>query len=291
MTVETATPFFTREGAELYHGDCLSVLPTLPAGSVDSVVTDPPYPQINRPYGRMTEAEWRTMMHAAVKDIRRVLKPTGSAVFILQPNSERVGRMRGWLWEFQAWLCKEWGIVQDAYWWNYARSPTAHCQRQNGLMRPSVKTCVWAGPPDCYRNQDGVLWRPADSTIAARLEERALEYQPSGGSMRRQRCALASEERGGTTPFNLLPLTNTNSRTSGGAKGHGAATPLALCEWWVKYLTPASGTVLDPFAGSATTGEAALKHGRRFVGIERDEGYAAIAKDRLAGLSFHTGAA
>jgi DNA modification methylase len=286
MTVETATPFFTREGAELYHGDCLSVLPTLPAESVDSVVTDPPYPEIDRPYGRMTEADWRTMMHAAVKDIRRVLKPTGSAVFILQPNSERVGRMRGWLWEFQAWLVKEWAIVQDAWWYNPQAMPTVHCQQSHGLMRPSLKACVWAGPHDCYRNQDAVLIEPAESTKKdKRVADNRLKRSPSTHGMRHARSIGGCLERGGATPFNVLTIGR------GGGNGHSAETPLALCEWWVKYLTPPGGTVLDPFAGSATTGEAALKHGYRFVGIERDEGYAAIAKDRLAGLSFHTGTA
>lgn len=286
MTVETATPFFTREGAELYYGDCLSVLPTLPAESVDSVVTDPPYPEIDRPYGRMTEADWRTMMHAAVKDIRRVLKPTGSAVFVLQPNSERIGKMRAWLWEFQAWLCKEWGIVQDAWWHNPQAMPTLHCRRDYGLMRPSLKACVWAGPHDCYRNQDAVLIEPAESTKKdKRATDTRLKYSASTHHVRHANSIGTCLERGGATPFNVITLGR------GGGNGHSAETPLALCEWWVKYLTPPNGTVLDPFAGSATTGEAALKHGHRFIGIERDEGYAAIAKDRLAGLSFHTGAA
>jgi DNA modification methylase len=72
---------------------------------------------------------------------------------------------------------------------------------------------------------------------------------------------------------------------------HPTVKPLALMEWLVRLVTPPNGTVLDPFAGSATTGVAALRQGRRFIGIERDDGYAAIAKDRLAGLSFHTGVA
>jgi DNA modification methylase len=84
---------------DLRLGDCLEVLKTLDAGSVDCVVTDPPYPEISRDYGRMTEPEWHQVMRGVVSEVRRVLKPRGSAVFILQPNSERVGRMRPWLWE------------------------------------------------------------------------------------------------------------------------------------------------------------------------------------------------
>lgn len=271
---------------DLHVGDCLAVLPTLESASVDSVVTDPPYPEIDRPYGRMTEAAWMEMMVAVVGEVRRVLKPTGSAVFVLQPNSERMGRMRTWLWDFQAWIGREWGIVQDAYWWNHATLPQAICQPRVGLMRPSVKACVWAGPFDCHRDQDSVLWQASDATVAARTSTRmGRDYHPSGHSVNRTRAAIASVERGGVTPFNLLPIANTNSTTSGGSHGHGAATPLPLCEWWVRYITPPGGTVLDPFAGSGTTGVAALKLGRKFIGIERDPGYCDIAAKRLAEVS------
>lgn len=81
----------------ILEGDCREVLPTLPSASVDCVITDPPYPHIRRSYGYWTEAEWFDLMRAVVPQCMRVLKPTGSAVFILQPNSERVGRMRLWL--------------------------------------------------------------------------------------------------------------------------------------------------------------------------------------------------
>ena len=77
-----------------------------------------------------------------VEQSRRVLKPSGSAVFILQPNSERVGRMRPWLWEFLAWTARRWNQVQDAWWWNTAALPLGG---EIGLMRPSLKTCVWLG--------------------------------------------------------------------------------------------------------------------------------------------------
>jgi DNA modification methylase len=75
-------------------GDCRDLLKTLGDGSVDAIITDPPYPEITRDYGRMTEVEWHEMMRGVVAEARRVLKPSGSAVFILQPNSRKVGSMR-----------------------------------------------------------------------------------------------------------------------------------------------------------------------------------------------------
>lgn len=268
--------------ATIIHGDCLDVLRGMADASVDAVVTDPPYPEIDRPYGRMTEPEWHALMRGVVGEVRRVLKPSGSAVFILQPNSERVGRMRPWLWEFMAWTAREWNQVQDAWWWNFVVAPTVHAQRRFGLMRPSVKACVWLGDPSCFRNQDGILWSESAANAAVDRSDRAFHRGPSGMSYRKGRVAAACDERGGVTPFNLIPLANTNSRSAAGSLGHGAGTPMDLCKWWVRYLCPPGGTILDPFAGSGTTLVAALAEGRQAIGIEREAEYVEIIKQRVA---------
>jgi DNA modification methylase len=266
----------------IHHGRAEDIMPTIPAQSVDSVVTDPPYPEIDRPYGRMTEAEWFDMMRVVVAECRRILKPSGSAVFILQANSERVGRMRTWLFEFQAWIGKEWGIVQDVYWWNHTAPPTVHCHRDRGLMRPSVKACVWAGDSECYRDQSVILWEESEANAAQRQASRALKYKPSGLTMRAGRCTAAAAERGGVTPFNLLPMANADSASSAGANGHGAGTPQALADWWIRYITPDNGTTCDPFAGSGTMLMAAKDQNLNAIGIEKEAEYVETARRRVA---------
>lgn len=263
------------------HGDCRDLLPSIPDASVDAVITDPPYPCIRRPYGRLAEAEWHRMMDEVVAQVRRVLKPSGSAVFVLQPNSRRVGEMRLWAWEFLVRTARAWNLVQDVAWWNHAAMPTVHCRRENGLLRPSVKLCWWFGPPDCRRDQDAVLWTPSERVLAERLEDRCLRRQPSGHAMRTGRTKQAVLERGGSTPFNLIPVANTDSVNSSGRRGHPAGTPYRLCEWWVRYLCPRFGVVLDPFAGLATIGEAAVRNGRSFIGIEKEDRYCEAARRRL----------
>lgn len=267
----------------LFEGDCRDALPALEAGSIDAVICDPPYPEVSRDYGRWTEAGWFEMMRAVVPECMRVLKPTGSAVFVLQPNSERVGRMRTWLWEFMLWAGREWGIVQDVWWWNFAAPPTIHCHESRGLTRPSLKACVWVGPPGCYRDQDAVLWSQSEANAAVDRSDRALSRSPSGQSVRRGRVAASADRRGGTTPFNVIPVANTVSNGDDGAgiHGHGAGTPLALCSWWVRYIAPPGGVVLDPFMGSGTVGLAALRELRDFVGVERHPKHFATAKRRL----------
>lgn len=267
----------------LILGDCLTVLPTLESASIDCVITDPPYPCIKRQYGYWTEEEWFGMMRVVVPECMRILKPTGSAVFILQPNSERVGRMRTWLWEFMAWVGKEWGIVQDAWWWNPSMLPNGGACNA-GLMRASIKACIWVGAAECWRLQDAVLWEPNWDQIAEHSQKRIVGRHklPSGNSVNYQRVVETVKRRSGTTPFNLLPFVNGNSTLSAGAEGHGAGTPLALARWWARYICPPRGTILDPFSGTGTMGLGALSEGRDFIGIERDEGYHIIAQKRIA---------
>lgn len=269
----------------LHCGDCLDVLRTLPAASVDAVITDPPYPMIKRDYGMLTEDEWWALMMGVCAEVRRVLKPQGSAVFILQPNSRKVGSMRGWLWEFMAWVCRDWNMVQDAWWWNTTTMPQGSEAR--GLMRSSLKPCIWAGNSDCYRSQNKVLWAESERNTQRRMEARtkndtAVKYSTSQVHYRELRTREAAERRGGVTPFNVLPIPNANSATSAGAYGHGAGTPLKLADWWTRYIVPPGGTVLDPFNGAGTMGVAALQNGANYIGIEKMQRYVDVSHERLA---------
>ena len=87
--------------------------------------------------------------------------------------------------------------------------------------------------------------------------------------------ALVSD---GIAPFEYFLLSRTGKRST---TDHPNEKPLDVMLWLLDKL-PSYGTVLDPFAGSGTTGVAALAEGRSFIGIEKDAGYFAIAEKRLA---------
>lgn len=74
-----------------------------------------------------------------------------------------------------------------------------------------------------------------------------------------------------------------------GRNPHPTVKPTALMQWLVRLVTPPGGVVLDPFAGSGSTGRAALLEGFRFVGIEKDPEYIDIARRRIwaAALALH----
>jgi DNA methylase len=269
------------EAATFIHGDCRKELKKIASNSINTIVTDPIYPEVNKEYGRITERDWQDLMRCIVSEARRVLKPTGSMVVILQPNSERVGKMRLWLWDFISWAGREMGLVQDCYWWAVDMMPLGGIKREQGLMRPSVKACVWLGSPDCYRNQGNVLLTPSEGNSALHRADILLRTGPSGKTYRNSTIAKAADERGGTTPFNCLPIPLGGDGHVGNT--HPAVTPLDVAAWWCRYILPPGGVLLDPFCGSGTMLLAGLDHGAsQVIGIEKEKKYLRMAKLRIA---------
>jgi DNA modification methylase len=73
---------------------------------------------------------------------------------------------------------------------------------------------------------------------------------------------------------------------TGGARNiHPTVKPVELMRWLVRLVTPVGGVVLDPFLGSGTTGMACRYENRRFIGIEREADYIAIAERRIAAIA------
>ena len=128
-----------------------------------------------------------------------------------------------------------------------------------------------------------MLWEESDANRAARLTRRAVRViYPSGHSVNGFKASARAAERGGTTPFNVIPVANTASINSAGANGHGAGTPYTVADWWTRYICPPGGVVCDPFTGSGTTGVACCARGVPFVGIEMDRRHFDIACERIS---------
>ena len=62
---------------------------------------------------------------------------------------------------------------------------------------------------------------------------------------------------------------------------HPTQKPVELMRWLVKLVTPPGGLVLDPFTGSGSTGVACKAEGFRFLGVEQDEAFVALARERI----------
>jgi len=112
------------------------------------------------------------------------------------------------------------------------------------------------------------------------MEDRLLRYTTSGHHVNHARMLDTAIERGGVTPFNLMPIAHDGNA---GENKHGAGTPLKLADWWTRYICPPGGVALDPFMGSGTMGIAAVQNGCSFIGIEKEDrqGYFPTAKERI----------
>ncbi len=257
-------------GYEIIHADCLKAMQGMKTDSIDAAILSPPYPGIKRNYGYWKPAEWLPWMNEVMQELRRVIKPSGSAVVVIEPNFEKIGKRNTWAWEFALNMAKEWGIVQDAYWIKKAPMPG----QLQGLMRNAVVWCLWVGEPDCFRNQKAVLTPYSKDMLRQIAGQRAHEGVVAYPSGHRRNYANV-KNNGGASPLNYQLI------ATSGYKKHPACMPIKLAEYWVKYICPPQGTLIDPFAGSGTTGAACIRHDRNFIGVEIMDEYIPIIKDRL----------
>jgi DNA modification methylase len=213
------------------EGDCLEVLKTLPAGSVDAVITDPPYGiggEVVRRGGREVAALPR--WDRARFDWLALLPPARAVVSFCDR------RATGALWE--AMQEANLGARQCFYWIKSNPPP-----QFRGGFQSSVEAGIWATPINGKRT---------DAFLAGGAEPNVW-HGP-----------LAAEHE------------------------HPTQKPLPLMRWLVLLFRRPNDLILDPFCGSGTTGIAAIMEGRRFLGIEREAQYCAIARRRIADAAAQT---
>lgn len=239
---------------QLYCGDCLEVLPTLQAGSVDAVVTDPPYGTTDIAWDK--GHDWDTWW----AEIERMLAPNSLTIcFSAQPfttdliNSNR----RRFLYEL-IW-CKTMGMgFLDAN----KRPLKAH---ENILVfGPS-----WYGQACRKLSTYNPQWNQGKPYVKARGEDKCAQYAKTH--------AATTENDGRRHPLDYITFSNGNNHSE-----HPTQKPVDLMAWLIRSYSNEGDTILDPFMGSGTTGVACVQTGRNFIGIEIDPMYFAIAQRRIA---------
>ena len=149
----------------------------------------------------------------------------------------------------------------------------AQLDEQSGVLTSGSE-----GPDGLVRNGD--KFRTAYGEFSGTERERGKLYGDSGGASRFFYVAKPdkSERHAGLGERgDLFAPSDAPERND-----HPTVKPIALMRWLVRLVTPPEGAVLDPFTGSGSTGIAALLEGFSFVGVEREEAYAQIARARLA---------
>jgi len=229
---------------QLYLGDCLDILPTLEAGSVDAVITDPPYSSGGQFRGDRTQ-----------KTVMKYVQTDSIDTFRIDFTGDNRDQ-RAYL----AW-CSLWFTACRAAGHDGSIACVFSDWRQVPILTDAIQCGGWV-----WRNL-ATWWKPGIRMQRGRFSSSSefIIY-----------ASLGVPFEGDESPQNVYKSNPVN----GIDKEHLAEKPIDVMKWIIG-VTPPGCTILDPFMGSGTTGVAAVQLGRRFIGIEIDPGYFEIAKKRI----------
>lgn len=233
----------------LMLGDCLERMKEIPDGSVDMVLTDPPYGTTNCKWDDVIPFEpmW--------EQLKRVIKPNGAIVlFGQEPFSSvlRVSNLKNYKYD---WV---WDKVKQGAFANAKYAPL----KQHELISVFSKN----GNKCNYFPQMIPLDKKRTGKIYNSSEFYSVKYNDG-------------VKRTYTEKYPKTIITQSNANNMD--KKHPTQKPIALMEYLIKTYTLEGETVLDFTMGSGTTGVACKNLNRKFIGIERDEKYFEIAKARI----------
>ena len=234
----------------MINGDCLEKMAEILTGSVDLVLTDPPYGK--------TQSKWDAIIPFAPmwEQVRRVLKPNGAAVFMAsQPFTSAL-------------------VMSNVKWFKYDwvwRKPqgTNHLNAKKMPLRDKEDILVFCDGTPTY-NPQFTLGTPykkkaGDPTKSTSMTDSYGAYTD-----------FRNDNDGRRYPKQVL-----NFPVVGRGTFHPTQKPVALMEYLILTYTDEGETVLDFTMGSGTTGVACINTNRDFIGIERDYGYFKIAQERM----------
>ena len=229
----------------LILGDCLEKMKEIPGGSVDMILTDPPY--------GTTACKWDSIipLEPMWEQLKRVIKPNGAIVMTAsQPFTSVLGASN---------------IGELKYSWVWQKSAaTGHLNAKKMPMKNAEDVLVFYRKQPAY-NAQGLI----DCNKLVKRGGNGDCYGKSGKE-------------------NIQTKTNyprTIQKFKSASKTvHPTQKPVALMEYLIKTYTNENETVLDFTMGSGTTGVAAKNLNRNFIGIELDENYFKIAKERIGGI-------
>lgn len=243
---------------QLMQGDCLELMATIPDGSIDMVLTDPPY--------GTTACKWDAVIpfEPMWAHLKRIIKPNGAIVMTAsQPftTSLIASNMKMfkycWVWE------------KD----NASNFFAAKFQPLN-----NTEDVIVFGFGGCNSGtKTPMRYHPQGIT---NVNEQRTNCANVGGLLGKAHSIAMKKGKKYTQtvsnyPFKILKFKRDAS------KQHPTQKPVALMEYLIKTYTNPGETVLDFTMGSGTTGVAAMNTGRSFVGIELDEKYFEIAQNRI----------
>lgn len=275
-------PFFKTKRGAAYLRDSLTFLREMEEGTVNLVLTSPPYAlHFKKEYGNVSQKEYVPWFLDFAREIRRVLTDDGS--FILDIGGAWTpGKPTRSLYHFELLiaLVREVGfhLAQEFYWYNPAKLPApAEWVTVRKIRVKDAVECIWWLSKTAHPKADNQRVLNPYSPDMERLLKRGYrtKQRPSGHII-----TPKFTDRGGSIPSNVLTMGNNDANgyymkrcAEEGMKPHPARFPAQLPEFFLNFLTDEKDMVLDPFAGSNTTGQVCERMRRRWIAVELNEEY------------------
>jgi site-specific DNA-methyltransferase (cytosine-N4-specific) len=274
----------------MYEGEASEFLRELPNESVDLVVTSPPYAlHFKKEYGNVDKDAYVEWFRPFAYQVFRVLKRQGSFVLNIG-GSYNAGMPTRSLYHFRVllMLCDDVGfhLAQECFWYNPAKlpSPAEWVNVRRVRVKDSVEYIWWLSK-DPMPKADNKRVLTEYSADMKRLLVRGYRAKdrPSG-----HKITNKFTDRGGAIPSNVIERGNNESNSEyirlcaeHGLKPHPARFPAALPDFFIRFLTDREALVVDPFAGSNTTGAVAEALERRWLAFEIEPKYVEASRLRF----------
>ncbi|MBI1900258.1 MAG: site-specific DNA-methyltransferase [Planctomycetia bacterium] len=273
-----------KESGTIYLGDALDLFRNeISPGTVDLIVTSPPFGLVRKKdYGNVDAHKYLEWFRPFGEAFKKALKPKGSLVIDIggawipgQPTRSL------YHYELLVMLCREVGfhLAQDFFWWSPSKLPTpAEWVTVRRIRVKDAVNCIWWLSPTPWPKASNrrVLLPYSDSMKHLLKNGYKAQRRPSGHDI----SAKFSTDNGAAIPPNLIALPNTESNSfylryckEHEIKPHPARFPVELPQYFIRMLTDPGDLVVDPFAGSCASGEAADRLDRRWVCCELVESY------------------
>lgn len=275
--------YTTPKGA-MYLGDAYDILCQLISRGVrvKLVFTSPPFALIKKKaYGNEDQDKYVEWFMRFAPLFREILEPDGS--FVMDIGGSWIPGIPArsvYQYKLLLKLCENgFYLAQEFFHYNPARLPTpAEWVTVRRIRVKDAMNNVWWLVKEPFVDSDNrrVLREYSDSMRALLKNGYTAKKRPSGHDI----STKFNVDRGGSIPPNLLQLSNTESNSHylreckrAGIRPHPARFPIGLPDFFIRFLTKPGDLILDPFAGSNVTGEAAETLNRRWIACEIEEEY------------------
>ncbi len=284
-------PFFKTDFGKLYLGDSLEILKEIQDDSIDLVFTSPPYAlHFKKEYGNENQDEYVEWFLNFAKEIRRVLKQDGSFVLNIGGTWTPKKPTRSlYIYKLVIAIVEKlnFELLQEFFWYNPAKmpAPAEWVNVRRIRVKDSIEYIFWFGKHSHVKADNKRVLQPYSKDML-RLIKKGVKStkRPSGHVINES----FSEDKGGSIPSNVIISGNNESNSNyikltktNNQKIHPARFPSELPKFFINFLTEKDDTVLDPFAGSNTTGQIAESLERKWISIELNESYAENSKLRF----------